>query len=289
MRLIDDDDRSSPRPWGCFLSTILLLSYSESSPRPWGCFYFPDREKLSQTVFPTPVGVFLFDGERAAAGLSLPHARGGVSKAPPATTNPARSSPRPWGCFRGVSARLYRIAVFPTPVGVFLFPLAHFRARYCLPHARGGVSTVAEVSSYTIESSPRPWGCFRIAGRAGAAASVFPTPVGVFPQDSTCARQLPCLPHARGGVSRVSMAGAAPGTSSPRPWGCFLAPASFLASSNVFPTPVGVFLPFPPVQKPLYGLPHARGGVSPPPRIPAAGARSSPRPWGCFYWMRIPE
>ena len=91
---------------------------------------------------------------------------------------------------------------------------------------------------------------------------VFPTPVGVFLQNSLARylhASLPharggvfiamagelaakCLPHARGGVSSLVYEANVDVMSSPRPWGCF--PDGFCGSGHfrVFPTPVGVFL-----------------------------------------------
>ena len=58
---VDDDllEKSSPRPWGCFLRPIELLAYF--------------------IVFPTPVGVFPLRCKESGTWTSLPHARGGVS------------------------------------------------------------------------------------------------------------------------------------------------------------------------------------------------------------------
>ncbi len=70
-----------------------------SSPRPWGCFSCDGMLLPSFFVFPTPVGVFLKPDTWYKAQDGLPHARGGVSRAPVES-----------------SAAL---AVFPTPVGVF--------------------------------------------------------------------------------------------------------------------------------------------------------------------------
>ena len=49
-----------------------------------------------------------------------------------------------------------------------------------LPHARGGVSALAQMLSSHILSSPRPWGCFRPDDGGHVVDPVFPTPVGVF-------------------------------------------------------------------------------------------------------------
>ena len=41
-------------------STNGLLTIGASSPRPWGCFYGEIGDEDIISVFPTPVGVFLF-------------------------------------------------------------------------------------------------------------------------------------------------------------------------------------------------------------------------------------
>ncbi len=71
--------------------------------------------------------------------------------------------------------------------------------------------------------------------------------------------------------------------SSPRTWGCFRDMAASLGISVVFPTHVGVFPGELPPQVEVFGLPHARGGVSSPRRWRCLGSLSSPRTWGCFF------
>ena len=90
------------------------------------------------------------------------------------------------------------------------------------------------------------------------------------------------LPHARGGVSDAALRVPDGGLSSPRTWGCFLMPHTM----PVFPTHVGVFLPWGCLFARCCGLPHARGGVSK--RVIAKHGliRSSPRTWGCFHRAR---
>ena len=75
--------------------------------------------------------------------------------------------------------------------------------------------------------------------------------------------------------------------SSPRPWGCFFSLLPLFAPSGVFPTPVGVFRPGIAGGALPYSLPHARGGVSHAIQTLPIAARSSPRPWGCFYASRL--
>ncbi len=54
----------------------------------------------------------------------------------------------------------------------------------------------------------------------------------------------------------------------------------------VFPTPVGVFLRRWQTGQQPGSLPHARGGVSGKSLSNYILPGSSPRPWGCFYFMR---
>ena len=114
------------------------------------------------------------------------------------------------------------------------------------------------------ESSPRPWGCFFLARRKSGIGGVFPTPVGVFLMKESIDDICFGLPHARGGVSVVQLRQALCCMSSPRPWGCFCNTFREKVLYYVFPTPVGVFLQARTRRLPWFGLPHARGGVSPP-------------------------
>ena len=70
-----------------------------SSPRTWGCFSVSVCFFLSESVFPTHVGVFPRSpcGQRKCS--CLPHARGGVSNTPTMSSCGLPSSPRTWGCF----------------------------------------------------------------------------------------------------------------------------------------------------------------------------------------------
>ena len=51
----------------------------KSSPRTWGCFCYIAYPMLQNSVFPTHVGVFLQEVLFLYRGRRLPHARGGVS------------------------------------------------------------------------------------------------------------------------------------------------------------------------------------------------------------------
>ena len=169
-------------------------------------------------------------------------------------------------------------------MGVFLTFSALGRGLCGLPHARGGVS-IAITITITItsgKSSPRPWGCFYSWRQGHHLRRVFPTPVGVFLCPPIWTGLWKRLPHARGGVSKLTKRTKKFLESSPRPWGCFSPQKHPHWTIIVFPTPVGVF-PVPTGKPmPCPSLPHARGGVSHGAATIRACDKSSPRPWGCF-------
>ena len=198
--------------------------------------------------------------------VSLPHARGGVSVLP-LHQRLFRSLPHARGgvSWPFASARL-PISVFPTHVGVFLSPIPSVRLVYRLPHARGGVSVVDRRRGALASSSPRTWGCFHLRDVVDKRVGVFPTHVGVFPFAGASHLRQKGLPHARGGVSSLSVIR--------------------LTHEQVFPTHVGVF----PILSLATGLaeclPHARGGVSTERVQRSSLQTSSPRTWGCFHQRR---
>ncbi len=151
-----------------------------------------------------------------------------------------------------------------------------------LPHARGGVSFSTGGVGVAGASSPRPWGCFRLASPRQLRQNVFPTPVGVFPRYRKSLPSKKRLPHARGGVSEREDVTVDALASSPRPWGCFHHRPDPHQRRKVFPTPVGVFLISKGSSLPSGSLPHARGGVSYQYSDGSVMVLSSPRPWGCF-------
>ena len=172
-----------------------------SSPRTWGCFQQGQTTQKSALVFPTHVGVFLGKGDYMKQHVSLPHARGGVSRTPRKYPSSRKSSPRTWGCFFPELADADPSLVFPTHVGVFLAPDSLRSETRGLPHARGGVSRQPRGQARLPASSPRTWGCFFAGHSNHIVYGVFPTHVGVFPKGETSKLLLYCLPHARGGVS----------------------------------------------------------------------------------------
>ncbi len=70
-----------------------------SSPRTWGCFLSSTAPLKIQRVFPTHVGVFPRTMPPWWTLVGLPHARGGVSHAHLCWPYCFLSSPRTWGCF----------------------------------------------------------------------------------------------------------------------------------------------------------------------------------------------
>ena len=134
---------SSPRAWGCFrrMSSALagmgvfptrvgvflgslcaVVGKRVSSPRAWGCFSVlvkPDCQ-WSRESSPRAWGCFSMRGRLSGLALSLPHARGGVSRRAFKCLDQWLSSPRAWGCFYPAPIPAYQDRVFPTRVGVFL-------------------------------------------------------------------------------------------------------------------------------------------------------------------------
>ena len=213
-----------------------------SSPRPWGCFLHRFNHFCHLLLFPTPVGVFPGCSRRISLKRTLPHARGGVSPREKLPVPARISSPRPWGCFSFHPRVRPLLALFPTPVGVFLRQSGRIPSCHSLPHARGGVSVTLTCPFDLALSSPRPWGCFHPFRVHSAKSKLFPTPVGMFPRMKISAEKLITLPHARGGVSPRSSSFISLFFSSLRPWGCFPGNGYALRGNPLFPTPVGVFL-----------------------------------------------
>ena len=90
-------------------------------------------------------------------------------------------------------------------VGVFLTKEVSANVQVCLPHARGGVSHVPNLASLYGMSSPCTWGCFCHALSGRFYCIVFPMHVGVFLKEKIEDAQTEGLPHARGGVSLLSV------------------------------------------------------------------------------------
>ena len=204
---------------GVSRSQASAAARSLSSPRPWGCFSSSVGVSTNRGVVPTPVGVFRRRQRADRRHHCRPHARGGVSLAVIDGSIVGRSSPRPWGCFCWYRLRGPGEAVVPTPVGVFPMPRRWCAGPGSRPHARGGVSAALRYLSRMLRSSPRPWGCFHARVFSPSELIVVPTPVGVFPSVDPYLGPRHGRPHARGGVSSIQGRGLATIWSSPRPWG----------------------------------------------------------------------
>ena len=198
----------------------------------------------------------------AGSLLSLPHGRGDVSglviKGEPAVL----SSPRAWGCFFSRGLCLNCNKVFPTGVGMFLFPGPLSQLQQSLPHGRGDVSIRRQPVKIFSRSSPRAWGCFLTTGRSANTRRVFPTGVGMFPALALARFMIICLPHGRRDVSQGIAANSAAIASSPRAWGCFRRARTPRTCTAVFPTGVGMFPCNQPLRFSKARFPHGCGDVS---------------------------
>ena len=85
---------------GVSKKTLGVTTRKGSSPRAWGCFQVVQRGPAAIPVFPTCVGVFLFERLNRLSAASLPHVRGGVSKGIKNDYYQKSSSLRAWECFR---------------------------------------------------------------------------------------------------------------------------------------------------------------------------------------------
>ena len=132
---------------GVSIQTTDWYGNTRSSPRMWGCFS-PDRA-IQGSIY------------------GLPHACGGVSVPSKFLPVVKWSSPRMWGCFHREQASPWGGSLFPTHVGVFPGEKIRVIGVDGLPHACGGVSTSGSFSCSSNASSPRMWGCFRLAFSPG--------------------------------------------------------------------------------------------------------------------------
>ena len=155
-----------------------------------------------------------------------------------------------------------------------------------LPRARGGVPERGATGRPPDQSSPRTRGCSRNHLRRRIYRVVFPAHAGVFPWLTPTRSRASCLPRARGGVPPQWSPTGTYAESSPRTRGCSHLVGALHGWRRVFPAHAGVFPIIGVINKPLLGLPRARGGV--PIHIPK-GARtvwSSPRTRGCSRQSR---
>ncbi len=192
------------------------------------------------------------------------------------------SSPHTWGCFRAPCVVVHGARVFPTHVGVFRVDPDGRVTIACLPHTRGGVSSLLLREEERQQSSPHTWGCFRVRAGDCHVGLVFPTHVGVFPGDCCLQDSRSSLPHTRGGVSVSSSTSPHALASSPHTWGCFPPSRTGQTATRVFPTHVGVFRASSSRSWRRPRLPHTRGGVSDDAFALLIAIESSPHTWGCF-------
>ena len=72
------------------------------SPRPWGWSAEASQSAHRFSVFPTPVGMVLFNNESGSPLKSFPHARGDGPVVSAISDRRMPFSPRPWGWFAGI-------------------------------------------------------------------------------------------------------------------------------------------------------------------------------------------
>ncbi len=191
---------------------------ARSSPRMWGCFWNGGWSTSFGTVFPTHVGVFLYEKQSYPEFCSLPHACGGVSNLGIPVTVGGASSPRMWGCFYVIGFHANSSIVFPTHVGVFLRLNATATIGKRLPHACGGVSYFKTVLGIGVQSSPRMWGCFRHSSSSSCAVTTLEEVQGITVNISMPVREKHDLRKA----NRAPLTSSSIHFSAPGPTKCFL-------------------------------------------------------------------
>ena len=150
------------------------------SPRMWGCTVSHQDDKHLYRVFPTHVGVYLYQKLTLIGNVGFPHACGGVPMGGQPTLKWRQFSPRMWGCTLASAIVHLIVCVFPTHVGV-----------YRNIHSCAGAKR---------PFSPRMWGCTGHANTRRLAAIVFPTHVGVYLSPNCNFATSDRFPHACGGV-----------------------------------------------------------------------------------------
>ena len=173
--------------------------YRNSSPHTWGCPYLPLVPQWVSLLFPTHVGVSLLDEKDIDINKSLPHTRGGVPYYQKFKEPGHGSSPH---------------------VGVSLLSVNVDCVRIPLPHTRGGVPGLPQGSAWVECSSPHTWGCPYGRIHCGNHKALFPTHVGVSPDETRNEGTTSTLPHTRGGVPTAHFIGCLCAVSSPHTWGC---------------------------------------------------------------------
>ncbi len=238
----------------------LKIAQNGSSPRPWGTLVRAARGMGLNRFIPTPVGNAAKPPPWEGSGAVHPHARGERAFRLLLIESRPGSSPRPWGTPQAAQVASSNPRFIPTPVG--------------------NADRQTEADTLATGSSPRPWGTPTRRCRAAGGSRFIPTPVGnAFALGARTVK--PAVhPHARGERHcRFHLAHAANG-SSPRPWGTRAISFCAEQSRRFIPTPVGNATPHAPTAGHLAVHPHARGERLVRVGAVAAGAGSSPRPWG---------
>jgi len=211
---------------------------------------------------------------------SFPHARGDGPVWSHRTQCPPGFSPRPWGWSEIAVLNPKRLRVFPTPVGMVRDILRRSRGGASFPHARGDGPPCFCLCANNQGFSPRPWGWSAPLYCLRQRRCVFPTPVGMVPENETREWVSLSFPHARGDGPLCAKILDLVIRFSPRPWGWSAIGERGETVRAVFPTPVGM-VPTPPYRlRSRNGFPHARGD-GPSPWLRCHTRRPfSPRPWG---------
>ncbi len=218
---------------------------------------------------------------RPPSARTSPHARGDVPAVQRWSSATHAFSPRPWGCSDSPVREQERIALLPTPVGMFRFPTLRSPVTRTSPHARGDVPSSHGGRAARSSFSPRPWGCSVERNGGGSGRILLPTPVGMFRYCPLSRNSAQSSPHARGDVPSNAVNFPPPWYFSPRPWGCSGYEPLRRDPDGLLPTPVGMFRAITSVGITPRPSPHARGDV--PYRAHLENTRNafSPRPWGC--------
>ena len=148
------------------------------------------------------------------------------------------------------------------------------------PHARGGGPPYSLKGLIMLELSPRTWGWTWLDAVERLIDAVVPTHVGVDRCQLAVGKETGSCPHARGGGPTVVTLGTAPGSLSPRTWGCTWISGPGHQLGPVVPTHVGVDPNGCGSRPGSTSCPHARGGGPPGGMRPWRPCALSPRTWG---------
>ncbi len=276
---------------------VLRLRFS---PRAWGWTAFLRVDPASCGVFPTRVGMDRRGAVQQSPGVRFPHARGD-GPLPAGDQAPLTLfSPRAWGWTVNAAVLEGDMVVFPTRVGMDRFLSPQINTPHSFPHARGDGPTRVPLPSHLAGFSPRAWGwtgfgkgvklgsgvsprAWGWTARPGprrAAASVFPTRVGMDRPRPPPLRGGRRFPHARGDGPLAGVAAFAQGAFSPRAWGWTVGDVALVVQDVVFPTRVGMDRRVGVQVGHGQGFPHARGDGPPVYSVITGASAFSPRAWG---------